>query len=579
MFALMKITRYIPGIALLFHFTFVCGQKSIPTDYFNSPLGIELSVTGSFGEIRPNHFHSGVDFKVQGKEGLPVYAVADGWVSRIKISPVGFGNALYIDHPNGFTSVHGHLFGYNDTIASYAHKMQYVRKSFEVDLFPLVDHDTIWIKKGDIIGYAGNSGSSFGAHLHFELRNTVTERIINPLLFGFDCKDSFAPTINFIKVYPANKNSFVRGCNQPGKLYVKKNANGEYDLSGGDTLIAWGDLGFGVQAFDYLYSSADRNGWYSIKMYFDKALFFSMELDSFAFSETRFINASLDYNDSYLNGSRIIQSVKLPGNELSLHKSGKGNGIVNLNDGKLHEVVISVGDMSGQQAILRFHVQSSGTAARIDIPSPLVPDTVILFPYSRENKLLTPEVTLLIPQGSLFDDTWFTYSRLPRRKGTFSARHVLNQPEIPLKGKMTVSIKAELLPSRLRSKALMARIDGEGKMHSAGGGYANGFVTAETNMFDVYAIVADTVPPRIKLVRDRSKHKTSLRFTVSDNFSGIDKYSAEINGQWVLLQWDPKNDLMIYKYDEMVKPGKNTFKLVLVDKKGNKSSYSTFLKK
>jgi murein DD-endopeptidase MepM/ murein hydrolase activator NlpD len=182
----MKLSLHFPYILLLLISASLYGQRSLPLDYFRSPLDIPLSVTGSFGEIRPNHFHSGADFKVQGKEGLPVFAVADGWVSRIKISPVGFGNALYIDHPNGFTSVYGHLFGYNDTISTYAHKMQYVRKSFEVDLFPITNHDTLWIKKGDLIGFAGNSGSSFGAHLHFELRNTASERIINPLLFGFD---------------------------------------------------------------------------------------------------------------------------------------------------------------------------------------------------------------------------------------------------------------------------------------------------------------------------------------------------------------------------------------------------------
>lgn len=144
---------------------------------------------------------------------------------------------------------------------------------------------------------------------------------------------------------------------------------------------------------------------------------------------------------------------------------------------------------------------------------------------------------------------------------------------------MTVSINADQLPARLRPKALIARIDDDGKLHPAGGGFAKGFVAAETNLFDSYAIVVDTIPPRIKLIKDRSKHKSSIKFTVSDNFSGIDKYSAEINGQWALLQWDPKNNLMIYKYDEMIKPGKNTFKMVLIDKKGNKSSFSTLLKK
>jgi murein DD-endopeptidase MepM/ murein hydrolase activator NlpD len=579
MFAGMKKIHLFLSFVLLFACFFVSGQRPIPTDYFSSPLGIDLSVTGSFGEIRPNHLHSGTDFQVQKKEGLPVYAIADGWVSRIKISPVGFGNALYIDHPNGFTSVYGHLSGYNDTISRYSRMGQYRRKAFEVDIFPANDHDTLWVKKGDVIGFAGNSGSSFGAHLHFELRNTETERIINPLLFGFNCRDNFSPYIDFIKIYPVGKNSYIKGCNQPVQVGVGKPEAGEYRLLGCDTLDLWGEFGFGVQAFDYLYSSSDRNGWYSIKMYYDKALFFTMQLDSFAFNETRFINASLDYTDSYLNGSRIVQSIRLPGNELSLHKTGKSDGIVSFEDGKPHEIVISVGDVSGKLAVARFIARSRKPSALVDVPSPEVPDTVMFFPYSAENRMVLPDISVQLPAGSLFDDTWFTYSRLPRRKGTFSNRHAIHQPEYPLKGKITVAIKADALPSRLRSKALMARIDGDGQIHSAGGGYANGYVSAETNLFDCYAIIADTIPPRIKLLRDRNRHKSSLKFSVSDNLSGIDTYYAEINKKWALVQWDPKNDLMVYKYDDMLKHGKNLFKLVLIDKKGNKSSYNTIIRK
>ena len=160
-------------------------QVVIPNNYFRSPINIGLAVSGSFGEVRPNHFHSGIDFPVGQKEGLPVFAIADGFVSRIKVSPVGFGNALYIDHPNGFTSVYAHLKGYNDTITEYIHFNQYKVKKFEVDLFPANKKEFIFVKKGQLIGYAGNSGSSGGPHLHFEIRNTNTERILNPSLFEF----------------------------------------------------------------------------------------------------------------------------------------------------------------------------------------------------------------------------------------------------------------------------------------------------------------------------------------------------------------------------------------------------------
>ncbi len=551
------------------------GQNPIPTDYFSSPLAIDLLVTGSFGEIRPNHFHSGTDFNVQKKIGLPVHAAADGWVSRIKISPFGFGNALYIDHPNGFTTVYGHMNGYNDVVAAFAHKKQYLLKSFDVDLFPANDGDTLWVKKGEVIGYAGNSGGSFGAHLHFEIRDTKTERIINPLLFGIKCRDNYPPYVDFIKIYPVGGQSYVGNSNEAKKFCVKKDPEGEYHLLLPDTLRVWGSLGFGIQAFDYLYSRTDRDGWYNVKMYVDKVPLFSMQVDSFAFDESRFVNASMDYTDNYLTGSRIIQSRKLPGNEMSLHHTGTNRGVATFTDGKLHEVVMSVGDFSGKQCVLRFNVLSSPPVNRVETPAPVFADTLLLFPNDKSNNFITPEISLQIPEGSLYDSIWFMYSKDPKLKGTFSNLHSLHQPEVPLQKRIKVSINADALPVKYQSKALIARIEPNGRMSSADGGYDNGFVTTETNLFGTYTIVVDSVPPVIRQVADKSRFKKSIRFIVGDNLSGIAKYHAEMNGEWALVSWDPKNRLMTYTYDEMLKQGVNSLKIVLEDQKGNQSSYST----
>jgi murein DD-endopeptidase MepM/ murein hydrolase activator NlpD len=260
-------------------------QIIIPVGYFSSPLGINLTETGSFAEVRANHFHSGIDFSIQQKEGLPVFAVADGVISRIKVSPVGFGNALYIDHPNGFTSVYAHMKGYNDTISEYLHANQYKKKSFEVDLFPENMKDFIYVKKGDVIGYAGNSGSSGGAHLHFELRDTKTEKIINPLLFGFNITDKIPPYIDFIKIYPEDKANFFASANNEAVRYdVKKMAGGECRLSPKDTIEAWGNFSVGVQAFDFNQNRSDRNGFYSLNMFADNVSFYSMTCDSFSFA-------------------------------------------------------------------------------------------------------------------------------------------------------------------------------------------------------------------------------------------------------------------------------------------------------
>lgn len=551
-------------------------QIAIPRGYFSSPLGINLSITGGFSEVRPNHFHSGTDFNVQQKEGLPVYAVADGFVSRIKVSPVGFGNALYIDHPNGFTSVYGHLQKYNDTITQYVRANQYKLKSFEVDLFPANKKDFIYVKKGQLIGYAGNSGASGGAHLHFELRNTVTERIINPLHFGFDITDVLPPVIDFVTIYPEMYASIAGNKGKPLRFSAKKTNEGDYRLAEKDTIQAWGLLSIGAQAFDFNQSKYDRNGFYSMRMYHNQAEFFTMVCDSFAFDESRYVNASIDYAANYNQGNRIIKSKKLPGNHLSFFKTDAANGLLDIRDGKIHEIEIQVADLAGNVAGVRFWLQSVKPQETNADSSVTVADSSLHFAYNVPNKFETNDLRVSIPAGCLYEDLAFTYRKSPGQKKMFSDVHYLANAEVPLQNKISVSVKANRLPQRLRSKALLVRIDRDGKLSAAGGEYDNGYVTASTNLFDGYAIAADTVAPSIRpWPENKRKDKTSLRFTVSDNLSGISKYHGEMNGKWALVEWDPKNRLMMYRFDFLTLHGKNTFTLFLEDAKGNKSKFTT----
>lgn len=554
-------------------------QIAIPKDYFSSPLSIGLVVTGSFSEVRPNHFHSGTDFSVQKKEGLPVFAVADGLVSRIKVSPFGFGNALYIDHPNGFTSVYAHMKGYSDTISEYLRTNQYKLKSFEVDLFPINKKEFIYVKKGQLIGYTGNSGSSGGAHLHFELRNTKTENIVNPLVYGFQLPDIYLPFIDFIKIYPEDNNSFIGPTNETIRFNLKKSGTGEYRLATKDTLSLWGNFSVGAQAFDFNQNQSDRNGFYSMKMYKDKAEFFTMVCDSFSFAESRYVNASIDYIANYNADNRIVKSKKLQGNKLSFFKSDTANGILKFTDENLHEIIISVADQAGNTSNLRFWVRSRKPEGFMQIPVVPFSDTTVSFKYNKKNKFENADLKVEIPTGCLYENIIFRYRKAPGAANMFSDIHYLHDPVVPLQGKIRVSVKASKVPQNLRSKALLIRIDRDGHKSPAGGSYENGYVTTTTNQFDGYAIVVDTISPTIKPSAEKIKSKTSLKFIVSDNFSGISSYKGEVNGQWVLVEWDPKYKLMIYRFDNIAQPGKNRFMLNIEDEKGNKSSCSTVFTK
>lgn len=557
-------------------------QKTLPRDYFRSPLDSTLLVTGTFGELRSNHFHSGIDFRTQEKVGRPVYAAADGRIVRIKVSPFGFGRALYIDHPNGFTTVYGHLQKFSAEIEKFIRKEQFRQEAFDVDVFP---KDSIKVKKSDIIAYSGNSGASFGPHLHFEIRSTKSERPINPLFFGLPVSDTLPPFINLFQAYPIGASSMINDANVPVRFAVAKDSLGIYHLKSPDTLLIYGKAAFGLQGFDYFYNHRDQNGYYSMSLYDDSTLKFRFAADSFAFDESRSINACIDYKSYYITGNRILQSRLLPNNRFSLYNRNAMPGTIDFQNGQLHRIEMVIADMVGNEAKLvvfakgyippRFPVHTDS----------LRYDTIVNFSYHHMNTFRVSGVAVEIPGEALYDSIAFGYSLIPRARYTFSDLHLIGDPLIPLQQRITVSIKADSLPERLRDKVLLVRI-ADGKRNPSGGSWKNGYVTGKTWYFGYYMIGVDTIPPKIKPLsqgikshsRKHHHHQpqpkaTKLSFTITDNFSGIDTYRATINGKWALMEYDAKNDLLTYTYDNLLKHGKNSFRLTVTDEKGNKASY------
>ncbi len=540
-------------------------------DYIN-PIKTDLIITGSFGEVRDNHFHSGIDFSIGGKEGMPVYAVADGVVSRIKISAVGYGNALYIDHADGVTSVYGHLQKYNSTITQYARENQYKAKSFEVDLFPAQKKEYIKVKKGDLIAYAGNSGGSGGPHLHFELRETKSEKIINPLRNGFSAPDKYNPFIDFINIYPDDINTYINGNTNRLKCTVKKISANEYVLANNKPIEAWGKVYFGIQAFDYNYSAYNRNGWYKLEMKNDGKIFFSMSCDKFAFDESRYVNASIDYLLNYKQDNRIVISKKLPGNKLSFFETDENLGVLDFTDGKSHAVNMQVEDASGKYVTLRFVINSVK-------PSDYKEDKEVIteskFAYNKSNIFKNEDVIVNIPEGALYDDIDFVFRKQDGGKAYYSPVCILHTPETPLHTKVEIKIKTVGLPDTLQSKALLMRMDDKGRKKPVEAYYMNGYVVGKNNSWGKYAVVVDTTSPVIIPSKYNKKGANRLRFIVTDDFSGVKKYTGKVNGKWALVEYDAKNDLMTYNVDWLANEGENNFDLEVEDYKGNKTFYST----
>ncbi len=553
-----------------------------PDTVFRRPLDISpVLLSGTFAELRPNHFHSGIDFRTQGTTGHKVYACDNGYVSRISISGGGYGKALYVTHPGGYTTVYAHLDGFNDAIAAYVKQQQYRREQFAVNLFP--DSALLPVRRGEVIAFSGNTGGSSGPHLHFEVRETKTEIPLNPLLFEFGVKDNIAPTIRQLAVYPIGKESTVNGSTEKLVLDLER-AGKSYRIAGNRKPIIKGKAAFGIETYDQTNGSANRCGPSRIRFWVDSVLIFSQTMNRVSFDEMRYVNSLIDYSYYVNNRVRFNRLYIEPNNRLSIYDRHIERGIVSFPDSAEHKASVVVSDLNGNSARLNFSFLSVPDRTP---SSPPMPDysKIIAFPdfskseYGKELVFTRPGVKVTIPADALYDIIDLQYGVSRRLKGLYSEVHRIHDAGTPLHKAMTVEIAADSLPERLRDKAAIVQIEPNGRRSYAGGAYRNGAVRTESRLFGDFAVAVDTVPPRITPVNikngaDRRGAK-DIRFKIKDDFSGIDTYNGRIDGQWALFEYDAKNDLIFYDFDaeRLTKNTKHTLTLQVTDNKGNATEY------
>ena len=552
---------------------FVYGQ-SYPKDYFRPPLDIPLFLSGTFGELRSNHFHSGMDIRTQEKPGFKVYAIADGYVSRVKIAPGGYGRALYITHPNGYVSVYGHLQEYEKKLNDYILSEQYRKKSYSVDLY--FKKGQFPVKKGDIVALTGDSGRSGGPHLHFEIRDAKTQKPINPLLFGFKVEDKKSPFINILKIYPADNNSLINGHKSPVEIRTEWSKD-LYKLKGNDTIDISGKAYFGINTYDPFNGGKNKNGVYSIKMAVDSTQVYSHRMETFSFDETRYINSFMDYKEFSQKRRTIQKSFIQPNNRLSIYKDVINRGIIDFNDGEVHKITYDVSDVPGNKSTLEFWVKSDTTGIK---KAAIIPSGT-LFTFSGTNTFEKEGLKLTVPGKALYDTLYFKYGTSPAPEQGLSKLYHLHYDYVPLQTWCSLKIPANDIPERLTNKILIAKLDNKNNISSAGGEFENGSITAKIREFGDYFITADTIPPEIRPVnikngKNISKQNT-IKVKITDELSGIKSYYPTLNGNWILMEYDVKNDMLIYRYDDLLKKGKNIFQLKVTDEKGNISTYKANL--
>jgi murein DD-endopeptidase MepM/ murein hydrolase activator NlpD len=551
-------------------------QSRYPTNYFRSPIDFPILLAGGFGDVRQNHFHSGIDIRTGGEEGKPVYAVADGFVSRINISSTGFGKALYITHPNGYTTVYGHLKKLNGAIGRWIREQQYKRESFEIDT--PVDPGVLKVKKGDIIAYSGNTGLSEGPHLHFEIRDAASQEIINPFLFGLPFNDSSPPKIYNVRIYPFDENSRVDYSGNPLTLAVTGSGNW-CRLVSKDTVKVSGKILFGVQSFDFSNDTGSRGGIASIELYIDTMLYFTQKIERFVFAETRYANSVLDYPQVVKNGQRIMRSYIAPNNKLLMYGKTENSGIMNFMDRKSHRVLYVIKDAFGNTSRLTFWVRSYISPSGIPQKVHNVEGTLLA--CGKNNHFSSDGLTFDLPADALYEDLDFIFSTSPPVHGSFSQVYHLQNDLVPLHSACTINIKADGVPKTLLSKALVVKVEPNGHFIGRISRSENNYITAQIREFGNYTISVDTTQPVIRPLnvsqnKNVSRQQT-LAFKISDNLSGIHYYRGTLNGEWILMDFDAKNDLLVYDFDDRIKPGKNNFRLVIRDGVGNERIYHASL--
>jgi len=566
------IKKFAPIVLLICCYTVKLFAQNIiqsrlyPQNYFRYPLDLPPVTAGTFGELRPNHFHSGLDFKTNQTTGIPVHAAADGYVSRLRVEFGGFGHAIYITHPNGYTTVYGHIERFSPAMTKLIRDSQYKAKNFAVDftLQPL----QIQVCKGDVIAWSGNAGASEGPHLHFEIRDAKTEETINPQLFGLTIADKIPPTIYAIGIYHLDGEPFSE--KTPRQFLPITGKNGHYRLLKPGAVNVNGQTGFGITATDVTSASPNHNGIYSVELKLDGKTVYTFAVERFAFDETHAINAYIDYPEFLKKHPFVQKCFMLPGSKITLYPQQVNRGVINFNDNAPHQLQYVVKDVAGNVSTLNVDL-ISGNESEL---KPANKAAVNLFRYNQVNQFSNAKVKVIIPAGILYDDLDFTYSMLPEKPGSYSAIHCIHNRFTPLHDGYDLWIKPDSTIGKYADKAVIVNTEGVCENSV----YQDGYVKAKPRTFGEYYIKVDTVAPVIVPLNIRNgallKKARAISLRIGDRLSGVKTFSGQIDNKWVLMEWDYKTHVLSYTFTNDVAHGKHVFDLTVTDNKDNIAHYA-----
>ncbi|MDC0879073.1 M23 family metallopeptidase [Flavobacteriaceae bacterium] len=523
---------------------------------FHTPIDAPFDLSGTFGEFR-SRFHTGIDFKSRGVQGQKIFSIEDGYVSRIEVNNYGYGKVIYIDHLNGFTSVYAHLKNFSPELDKYVKSELYKSKRNSIKKFP--KKNQLRINKGEIIGYSGNTGRSFGPHLHFEIRDTKSQDAINPLMFNYSYKDDERPIIRGLYIINEN-NSLVR--NSPIRKKVKKINDSTYTV---DDVEYNGKIGIGLDIYDIQYKNLyNQNGVYKVELFIDSTLKYSYKMDKIKFSENHYKKIMYDYLSLAQKNKKVLKIYTPRNSDLSFLKNNKFNGIINSDSIRNNSLLVRVSDWNGNSSSIKFNIKANDSISRRSSYNGIEILTNQNYTLNKNSSIIE------IGKNTFYDDLLMNISY---QSDTLN----LGKEKDPFRSSITIKLPHKISDTLELRQSFVGKIINR-KISYISSKKNKSYIYASTSSLGEYIISKDTLKPDIKPInftnKSNIKVKNTLKLRLKDDLSGIKNYSSYFNGNWALFEYEPKSNMIFHNLsDGIIKDGENELIIKYEDGVGNKGVY------